>query len=85
VQPVPEAWHRNAAKNTTLSTTFSGTPTTTGGTIGSATGLAIGDPVLINIAAGRVRGELPALVDDGWARRPYGRLRCQRRRSLVTP
>ncbi len=45
-----------AVKNTTLSTTFSGTPTTTGGTIGSGTGLAIGDPVLINIASGDYAG-----------------------------
>lgn len=46
-----------APTNVTLATTFSGSPTTTGGTILSATGLAVGQPVLISIAAGPSAGK----------------------------
>lgn len=45
-----------ALANTTLATTLSGTPTTTTGTVASAAGLAVGQAVLINIAAGGSAG-----------------------------
>lgn len=46
-----------AVSNIILATTFSGTPTTTTGTIASAAGLAVGQAVLISIAAGAFAGK----------------------------